>query len=206
MSLSPEHLADLKNSGLSDETIAMMGVYSMPPLELKRFLESDTPAIESALAFPYYNAAKAPLIVDGKPFLRVKIFPPIKNQNGGTVKYLQKKNSGSHLYILPLVASELESHQTPLYIVEGEKKTAKAVELGLAAIGISGVWNWLKKNSSDAIDDFNQINFWRRQVFIVPDSDTFDQDEKATHLRRAVFALCKEIKARGASVKVVSLM
>lgn len=38
LSLHPEHLADLKKSGLSDETIREAGIYSAPPNEIHKLL------------------------------------------------------------------------------------------------------------------------------------------------------------------------
>ena len=103
------------------------------------------------------------------------------------------------------MAESLEDPKIPLYIVEGEKKTAKAVEIGLAAIGIAGVWNWLQHGSHQAIDEFESINLWRRQVVIVPDSDTWNDEKKSENIRRAVYYLSRELKARGASVKFLIL-
>jgi hypothetical protein len=196
MSLHPDHLADLRKSGLSDDTIAAMLVYSMSPAELMHFLGNAAPGIESAMAFPYFDAAG-----NKNGFTRIKIFPPLKDAKGHTIKYLQKKNSSPHLYILPAVAELLGEAKIPLYIVEGEKKTAKAVEIGLAAIGIAGVWNWLQHGSHQAIDEFESINLWRRQVVIVPDNDTWNDEKKSENIRRAVYYLSRELKARGASVK-----
>jgi uncharacterized protein DUF3854 len=200
MSLHPQHLSDLQKSGLSDATIELMQVYSMSPADMIRFLGQDSSQIESALAFPYFDA-------DGKRngFLRIKIFPEIKDRDGHTIKYMQQKNSPVHLYMLPAVIPALQDPKVPLYIVEGEKKTAKAIELGLAAIGVGGVWNWLRKGSHDPIEDFNSINLWRREVIIVPDSDTWNKEKKSTNIRRAVFYLCRELRQRGSTIKFMRL-
>jgi hypothetical protein len=193
-SLAPIHFADLKSSGLSDTTIEIMQVYSMPPMEITRCFTGKAPSIESALAFPYFDP-------DGNRngFLRAKVFPAI-DEGGRPIKYLQKSDTPPHLYILPPIAARLKDPAVNLYIVEGEKKTAKAVELGLCAIGIGGLWNWI--NDDDLIEDFNAILWWRREVVLVPDSDTFDGGKNSELLKQAVYALSRELKKRGSVVKL----
>ena len=93
LSLHPDHLADLRQSGLTDETIQALGLYSARPGDISRLVGFDPPGVESALVFPYLGE-------DG--FCRVKVFPPYKDKNGHTVKYLQKPGSGVRLYIPPL--------------------------------------------------------------------------------------------------------
>lgn len=195
MSLHPDHLADLKSSGLSDTTIAIMEAYSLPPREIPKLLARDLPDVESALAFPYFDAS-------GKrnDFMRVKLFPEIKDKDGHKIKYIQKKDSSPHLYILPPVATLLHNIEIPLYITEGEKKTAKAVELGLCAVGIGGVWSWTNGGSRDLITDFETLNLWRRKVIIVPDSDAWAREKKSEQIRRGVYYLARELKARGSEV------
>jgi Domain of unknown function (DUF3854) len=125
--LHPLHLADLKSSGLSDETIQAMGVKSMKPGDISKLASGGLPRVDSVLEFPYPSLS----------FSRYKLFPPV-----GTLKYFQLKGSSCHLYVLSPVAEKLTNILEPLFIVEGEKKTAAAVQAGLNAIGIGGVWNW----------------------------------------------------------------
>ena len=58
----PEHLIDLRNSGLSDETIEQAGLYSVRPGDIKH-VTSHT-KVESMLAIPYTQE-----------FTRYKVFP-----------------------------------------------------------------------------------------------------------------------------------
>src|SRR5262245_46075853 len=97
MTIYQPHLEDLHNSGLSDEIIESMQVYSMRPADISRILGFNPP-IETALAFPYFN-------VEGKisPFVRVKVFPSYKDKDGHMIKYLQAKKTKTHLYIMPQV-------------------------------------------------------------------------------------------------------
>src|SRR5262249_40491178 len=106
------------------------------------------------------------------------------------------KDSGSHLYVLPPVAEKLPDILAPLFIVEGEKKTAAAVQVGLNAIGIGGVWNWKDKKSWKGIEELQVIPFADRDIGLVFDSDTWMRDD----LQQALYALGKYLEFRGAKV------
>ena len=100
--LHPDHMADLRKSGLNDRTIRAGGVYSIAPKFIAEFFKKTVPVeIETALCFPY----------QGGDFARIKIFPPL-----GKMKYAQPPGTSARLY-LPLSVTD-----GVLYIVEGEKK------------------------------------------------------------------------------------
>lgn len=194
-SLYAEHVKDLKASGLSDQTIEKMEVYSLKSRELLGLPDVMVFRVDTALVFPYFDHGQK------NNFVRAKLFPPYKGKDG-TQKYWQAPKTKPHLYILPAVDSVLNDPAIPLFIVEGEKKTAKAVELGLPAVGLGGVWNWKEKNIG-AIEEFNTINWSSRTVTLVPDSDTWTRDDK--NLRYAMYLLTKELEERGANVKFKTL-
>lgn len=176
-----DHLADLRASGLSDETIRAAGVYSLRPCDFKLFFSARKgvpPSIKTALCFPY----------QGGEFARLKLFPPL-----GKMKYAQPPKTGARLY-LPLKVTN-----GPLYLCEGEKKTLAAHQAGMNAVGIGGLWNWLTKG--EPIDDLKLIEWDGRDVVIIPDSDVFHRQD----LLRAVYALGREIRERGASVSVARI-
>jgi hypothetical protein len=50
--MHPEHLADLRKSGLTDEIIKAAGVYTVPPDEIDTKLGGLANGVVSALAFP----------------------------------------------------------------------------------------------------------------------------------------------------------
>ena len=193
MSLHPEHLKDLHQSGLSDDTIQAMSVKSVKPADISKLASGGLPGVESALEFPYPSLK----------FSRYKLFPPLKKkgQEGGSLKYFQPKDSGCHLYVLPPVTTKLADILEPLLIVEGEKKTAAAVQAGLSAIGIGGVWNWKAKDGWKGIEELQVIAFADRDVGLVFDSDTWTRDD----LQQAVYALGKYLEFRGAKVSAYLL-
>ncbi|MBI4529206.1 MAG: DUF3854 domain-containing protein [Deltaproteobacteria bacterium] len=176
--LHPDHLADLRASGLTDDTIRAAGVYSLPPRFIEHFFKSAPAEVESALCFPYQDPS----------FARIKIFPPL-----GKMKYAQPPGTSARLYMPFPVRPGAVS------VCEGEKKTLAASQAGLNAVGIGGIWNWLSKGT--AIDDLHRIDCNEREAVIIPDSDVWDRPD----LLRAVYALGRELRDRGASVLVAQI-
>lgn len=195
--LEPHHLADLRRSGLSDETIEKAGFYSASAEEVKEIVGWDpkTPG----LAFPYPGTEKD----DGKPFIRVKPdTPPIIN--GKNAKYLSPKGVTNRLYIPPGVEHALKDINVPLIIVEGEKKALKGTQEGLNCIAVSGVWSWRGKGAegkSQPVPDLDLIEWKGRKTEIVFDFDA----PRNSDVVRAIRALAKELARRGAIVTAVTL-
>jgi len=180
--LHPDHLADLRMSGLSDETIRAAGVYSLRPRDIALFfnLRRGVPAeIETALCFPY----------QGREFARIKLFPTL-----GKMKYAQPPKTGARLYI------PFQVKAGRVYVCEGEKKTLAAHQAGMNAAGIGGLWNWL--TNGEPIADLKLIEWDGRDIIIIPDSDVFQRQD----LLRAVYALGRELRERGAFVTVAQIV
>ena len=178
--LHPAHLADLRGSGLSDETIQAGGIYSLAPRFIEHFFSRrGVPReIESVLCFPY----------QGGTFARIKLFPSL-----GKWRYAQPPGTSAKLY-MPLPIND-----GPLYVCEGEKKTLAAYQHGLNAVGIGGVWNWISRGNP--IDDLSLIEWEDRDVVIIPDSDIWERPD----LMRAIYALGRELRNQGASVQVAQI-
>ena len=178
--LHPAHLADLRGSGLSDDTIRAGNVYSLAPRFIEHFFSGrGVPReIESALCFPY----------QGRTFARIKLFPPL-----GKMKYAQPPNTSARLYVPFSIKDDT------LYIAEGEKKTLAAYQHGLNTVGIGGVWNWISKGKP--IDDLTLIEWEDREAIIVPDSDVFERPD----LLRAIYALGRELRNQGATVQIAQI-
>lgn len=191
LSLHPDHLADLEKSGLSAATIHELNIHTVPPRWIGKHLGFDNPLIESVLCFPYPG-------LDG--FCRDKVFPAIKGKDDHTVRYLQRKDSGVHLYIPPLARATLTDPSSPLFLTEGEKKAAKACQEGFPCIGLGGLWNWVQEGKP--IEELNLVVWQERRVVLIPDSDVWrDQDD----LLHAVYALGMELEKRGAFVRSLRL-
>ncbi len=126
--LHPEHLIDLRRSRLEDATIEHAGIESIRPHDIARELGQEAPHVSSAYRIP----------CPGTPFYRCRLFPPYKDKDGKTVKYLQKKGTAPRLYIPSLVQSMLGDPSVPLWIAEGEKKALRAAQDGLCCVGVGG--------------------------------------------------------------------
>ena len=185
----PDHLADLRASGLNDDTIAAGGVYSLRPRDIALFFSAHKGVpeeLESALCFPYHGAT----------FARVKLFPPgpyATRPDLRKIKYAQPPKSGTRLYI------PFQVQNGAVYLCEGEKKTLAAYQAGFNAVGIGGVWNWLSRG--EPIADLSLIPWDGREVTLIPDSDIFQRVD----LMRAVYALGREIRGFGANILVAQI-
>ncbi|MFQ5861489.1 MAG: DUF3854 domain-containing protein [Candidatus Brocadiales bacterium] len=189
MVLHPEHLDDLRKSGLTNDTIKEAGIYSVCPGDISKI--NPDPRIKSMLAFPYPDC-------DG--FTRYKLYPPLKDKDGHTQKYHQKKGTGSRLYIPPEANGTLKSPILALNIVEGEKKALRLQQEGYPTIAIAGIW--CHQSNGYLLTDFKKI-VWadastRRTVRIVLDSDVWD--EERGDLRRAAYTLGVQLKELDADV------
>ncbi|HEY1598596.1 MAG TPA: DUF3854 domain-containing protein [Pirellulales bacterium] len=167
--LLPEHLDDLKRSGLSAETIAACMFRSETDSEvLRRILgrnRADVPAPGLVIPFRQLNGKfngfarvrpSRPRLIDGKP-----------------VKYEQPINTAARVYIPPLTVAALRNPDIPIGISEGEKKSAAADQAGFPCLGLIGVWNWqvAKSNPRHLIPDLAGVVWRRRKVWIGFDTD-----------------------------------
>ena len=191
-SLSPEHRADLKKSGLTDETITRANIHSVPPCDISKILGKNYgDKVDSLLAFPYAQNG----------FCRYKLFPPIKDKDGHKVKYFQSSGSGVHLYYPPGIETEIGDPSIPVSFVEGEKKALKGFQEGIISIGIGGIWNFKEKNSDELVRDFDNVPLKDRIVNLIPDGD----HHKNKDVQRAVLLFARKLKEKGATPYLISL-
>jgi hypothetical protein len=71
----PDHIADLRRSGLDDSTIAIMQLYSVRPADISKLVGWNPENVESALAFPYLGQDCRP-----NGFKRLKVFRRTKTK------------------------------------------------------------------------------------------------------------------------------
>lgn len=196
--LHPDALADLKKSGLSDETIARCGLHSVPPADLKA---CPIPGVVHALAFPYFA-------LDGSPleFVRWKLF--YEGEPGDKPKYWQPTGTDPLPYFPPFCDwQSLASDPThTLLITEGEKKALAAGQAGLPCIGIAGVWNWRAKLDTGErliLPGLDQFVWKGRTAELVPDSDVWRTGKEQA--LAGFYALGRELQTHGARVVFVKL-
>ncbi len=213
---------DLDRSGLSQSTIASMGIRPLTPLELDKHQRGFE---GHAYLIPYFDLAGKRL----PDFYRTRFLPPLKIQ-GNEVKYLQPKGSTTHVYIPPGIPySTWQNTDVKLRFTEGEKKAAKACQEGIITLGLGGVDAWrsrriqvslenltqhgekvtVKLNGGEQADsileqiapELLQINWEGREVEIAFDSDM----SRKPDVQRAAFEFGVWMASEGAYVKIVVL-
>jgi putative DNA primase/helicase len=197
--LHPNHLAELRASGLTDETIQAAGIHSESnAVRLGRILNWDKypKRLGSAIVFPFCDADGANGYHQAKPD------NPRRDNKGRTVKYESPRGQPSKLYIPPGVATKLESSEPDLFITEGIKKSLAATQAGFSCVGLAGVNSiYRDKKSCRLLPDLERIAWKGRRVYIVFDSDAADKPEVADAERQ----LAAKLAALGAIVKVIRL-
>ena len=182
----PEHLADLRKSGLSDETIEQAGLYSVRPNDIKKV--TGIAKVESMLAIPYTPE-----------FTRYKVFPTNLKVQNKKFRYTQPTGTGVHIYVPPAARRSLQDTAIPLGIVEGEKKALKACQEGVMCVAIGGLWNWLEGGTTHPRTRSDPLEGPARHP--LPDSDVWKRQD----LLEAVYRLGQALEAEGAQVDVCAL-
>ena len=202
--LLPQHLDDLRRSGLSDETIAACRFRSFTGKAIRRILGWDAASagIGPCLGIPFPSP-------DGtlNGYARLKPDNPRRSpKDGSPVKYESPRGKPNHAYFSPGTWAVLANAKKPLIITEGEKKAAKADQEGFPTIGLVGVYRWQKKRENkdgprELIPDLDGIAWEGRVVYIIYDSDA----AKKKTVTLAEWHLAEVLKAKGAAVNVVRL-
>ncbi len=193
--LAPEHRADLRRSGLTDETVARQRLCSLPPSMIAPLLGFDIAAVRSAMLIPFADPAGGWM-----DFIRMKIFPSLSH-DGHSLKYLQRKQSSPRLFFPLAQMNEALHGRAPLWLVEGEKKALAVAQLGLPAIAFSGVEGWHSRGSQQLLLDFKRIQLAGRVIELVPDGDVATNP----HVARGAERYAAALEAHGARVRLVQL-
>jgi hypothetical protein len=210
--LHPDHLDDLRKSGLTDETIATHRIRTVPPSMIEPLLGFPAPKVLHAYIVPFPDPAGGWM-----DHCRLKVFGDASptevrgdqveehrgryRYNAGRTKYLVRRRSVPRLYFpIPTMARALEGDE-PVWLTEGCKKALGAMQLGLPAVGLEGPWSWHLKGESRLLPDFNFIKLKDRVVELVPDSDISTNPE----IMRAMRQLADALRAVGARPRLVRL-
>lgn len=120
-------------------------------------------------------------------------------------KYIQPSKVPPRLYFSPFINwmeyLSKPPEDRPLIITEGELKAACATKLGLAVLGLGGVWNFRGGTKELVISDLKRLPLKDIRIYIVFDSDTITNAQVII----AENALAKELLNLGAEVFVVRL-
>jgi len=120
-------------------------------------------------------------------YQRLKLKTPI-----GKVKYIAPDKCSNRLYIPKQIIEDATSYKPdhPIFITEGEKKSACATKHGYSCIGLAGVYGYLNKEGE--IEDFKSLNLSSRKVYIVFDNDIGRKTQvKQAEMRLAVHVINK---------------
>ena len=193
--LLPHHLADLRRSGLTDETIVAAAIRSEQCHQrlagiLNR--KSWSRKCGGAMVFPFVDDSGAVVLQRVKPDNPPKI-------NGKPAKYLSPTDAGIRLYVPPAARSALTNTDQPLIIGEGEKKSLAGTQAGFPTVGLCGVDCWHSRRSSALLPDLDRIAWNGRTVYIAFDSDAAENENVQVNERLLATALAQ----RGASVRIV---
>ena len=203
--LLPQHLADLRRSGLSDEQILRCGFRSSSdPARIANWLKWKHPAkaLGPCLCIPFFRA-------DGErlEYVRMKPDKPRKAKDGGkSIKYESPLRAANRAYLPPRTRVALADANQALIVTEGEKKSAKADQEGFACIGLVGVYGWMKGRPKNAegkgegpremIPDLAAVVWRNRKVYIGFDSDLAENP----NVRWAEWHLSEALRNAGAEV------
>jgi hypothetical protein len=201
--LLPQHLEDLRRSGLSDEQIAACRFRSeTDPRGIGKLLGWRGPAdiLGPCLVIPFPEPGGT---ING--YCRVKPDNP-RLKNDKKVKYESPVKKGNRVFFPPCTRAGLGDVSVPLIVTEGEKKAAKADQDGFLCLGLVGVYGWQRKRANkdaprELIPDLKCVAWKGRTVYIVFDSDFADNPM----VRWAEWHLAAALTLAGALVKVVRL-
>jgi hypothetical protein len=200
-SLSPKDWADLQASGLTRDTVRENGVETVSNAgELARRLNRgglpwEYPEFcrDGGMVFPYRDLAG-----DVNCYCRAKPHSPRKDKDGKPVKYESPQGQRSRPYFPAASLPLLRGGASPVHLIEGEKKALCVSQLGLAAVGLGGVWNWKVEGTDDLLPELAAVPWAGRAAYVV-----FDYDEKLSTRRnnaQSARRLAAALKKAGAAV------
>lgn len=190
----------LKSSGLSMEDAKILGIKVLTGKEL--VAHNNCYKELAALLLSYFDP-------DGSPtdFERVRYLEQEKGFNQQTEKqtrYTQPPDTGVAAYFPKNLdwSKIIKDPSTDILLTEGELKSACACKLGFPTIGLGGVWNFMSnKEGVKLLEELNIINWKRRRVYIVYDSDFRNNP----NVCKALIVLANKLMRLGAKPYMVIL-
>jgi putative DNA primase/helicase len=195
--LHPNHLADLRRSGLTDETIRAAGITSEHDHRRLAVLlnrKSWPSKYGAAMVIPFRDAAGDIVLRRVKPDN-----PPLSK--GKPCKYLQPGKTPIRPYIPPGVFDALDDPTVELIVTEGEKKSLAGTQWGFSTIGLTGVDCWHEGKSSLLLPDLQRVCWNGRKTIITFDSDT----ETNEQIKASERMLAAVLGHKGAVVRIAHL-
>jgi hypothetical protein len=189
--LDPKDCQNLKDSGLTDETIRKSEIYTeTDPKVIAKLLNKKKAVIQRAMVIPYID-------LEGRSsYHRLRPHDSRKDKEGKTIRYESPYGLPMQAYLVPWITStEYLDTSNALYVVEGEKKALAVAQAGYLAVGIGGIWCW-KISKGPILPDLEQLVGNGRRVYLVFDSES--EERKQQENERAKQALAAELQRVGA--------
>jgi len=152
------------------------------------------------LVYPYkMPLQRDPVLFRGKP--AVPFETRRKDQSIELTKYVQAKDSGTHIMFGPslLDPAALRDVKIPVVITEGEKKMLAAESAGISAIALPGVTQWHVKGERSLHPYFVHLALREREVMLCFDCDALSNKD----VRKQELAFGRALQAIGARVYIV---
>jgi hypothetical protein len=209
--LMQQHYAMLKASAISDEVIKERGYRTITNTKDLHVL-GFSPAQERApgLLLPLHTTdGQTPLFIYRPDSPRVIENKKKRNPDGSykqkVIKYEMPKGEKMRLDVPPRCRADIGDPSIPLWITEGQKKADALASLGLCAVALLGVWNFIGTNDRGGkvfLPDFLDIALNNgRPVRIVFDSDVMTKPE----VKQALEVLTQRLQRKGAMIQHVYL-
>ena len=176
---SARDLADLRGSGLSDDTIRGACIFTCTNSEsigARLCWEGSADALGECLVFPIRGRSG-----EFGPDCVLKPSRPRVDGRGKITKYEFAVGRGLRLYFTPTAIAALNKPCETIVFVEGIKKALAAAQSGIPAIAVMGCWAWCKTDDTGKralIPDFAELlpELKGRRIVLVPDSDAVEND------------------------------
>lgn len=196
--LSPAHLEELNSSRISAEYIEMRQYQTLGPESRELLVDHAIPrwAVRDDSAFP---GLLVPLFAVKTGELDGFQFKPAEPQTAPgrdkPSKYVSQKGRGNRLDVHPLAHPLVHDPSHPLWITEGMKKADSLASRGRAVIGLTGVWNWRRDQSTLA--EWEDVPLKGRIVTVCFDSDALTNPQVRHAMNRLVGWLRTRVGATG---------
>lgn len=185
MTLSDHHLSELKSSCVSQEIIESRGYRTVTEEERGELVEMGVPvwATRSETAFPgllipMYRATGEQISYQFKPAAPQKA----PGRDGKPMKYVSLRGTPNVLDVHPSSNESVRGSEAPLWVTEGVKKADALASRGIAAIALTGVWNW--RGKTGALGDWEDVPLKDRTVVICFDADARENRMVMLAMRR----------------------
>lgn len=194
--LSHEHRQELNSSRIESDLIDRRGYRTVDAQDRQTLVDAGCPAwaVRDDSAFP---GLFIPMYRVGTgEYMAFQFKPAVPQPRPGTdktVKYVGPRGVGNRLDAHPGSLDRVADPAAPLWITEGVKKSDALASRGLAAVTLTGVWNW--RNQAGALGDWEDVPLKGRTVVVCFDADAASNP----HVRNAMMRLVGWLRSRGAA-------